>query len=211
MDNEKLNSNAKEKRVLDSVEAAQYLGISYWLVGQLVRKNELPHFRVGGRILFRKKVIDKVHQNVVDERRTLEVAQNDNKDCEKRMTVMEHQVIVLHKELENETQQLGEFKEVVENLRGKLSKLESDERFHREEKIDQGFVFFFWKLSSRRKFIRTLWLLPLFFTALILVQITFDDPLFTAVIGSEILLVFIVQLAYYVKWKSDKQSSQSDQ
>ncbi len=31
MDNEKLNSNTKEKRVLDSVEAAQYLGISYWL------------------------------------------------------------------------------------------------------------------------------------------------------------------------------------
>lgn len=85
-------------------------------------------------------------------------------------------------------------------------------RFHREEKIDQGFVFFFWKLSSRRKFIRTLWLLPLFLTALILVQITFEDHLFTAVIGSEILLVFIVQLAYYyVKWKSDKQSSQSDQ
>ena len=83
-------------------------------------------------------------------------------------------------------------------------------RFHRE--IDQGFVFFFWKLSSRRKFIRTLWLLPLFLTALILVQITFEDHLFTAVIGSEILLIFIVQLAYYyVKWKSDKQSSQSDQ
>ena len=39
-------------------EVAKYLGISYWLVGQLVRKNELPHFRVGGRILFRKKVID---------------------------------------------------------------------------------------------------------------------------------------------------------
>ena len=34
------------------------LGISYWLVGQLVRKKELPHFRVGRRILFRKKVID---------------------------------------------------------------------------------------------------------------------------------------------------------
>ena len=81
----------------------------------------------------RKKVIDKVHQNVVDERRTLEVAQNDNKDCEKRMNVMEHQVIIMHKDLENETQQLGEFREVVENLRGKLSKLESDERFHREE------------------------------------------------------------------------------
>lgn len=39
-------------------EVAGYLGISYWLVGQLVRKNELPHFRVARKILFRKKVID---------------------------------------------------------------------------------------------------------------------------------------------------------
>ena len=55
-------------------------------------------------------------------------------------------------------------------------------------------------------------MLPLLLIALILVQITFEDHLFTAAIGSEILLVFIVQLAYYyVKWKSDKQSSQSDQ
>lgn len=39
-------------------ETAKYLGVSYWLVGQMVRKNEIPHFRVGGRILFRKKSID---------------------------------------------------------------------------------------------------------------------------------------------------------
>ena len=47
-----------ERTTLTMEEVAEYLGISYWLVGQLVRKNELPHFRVGGRILFRKKVID---------------------------------------------------------------------------------------------------------------------------------------------------------
>lgn len=47
-----------ERTTLTMEEVAKYLGISYWLVGQLVRKNELPHFRVGGRILFRKKVID---------------------------------------------------------------------------------------------------------------------------------------------------------
>ena len=39
MENENLNSNTKEKRVLDSAEAAQYLGISYWLIRKLVREN----------------------------------------------------------------------------------------------------------------------------------------------------------------------------
>ena len=39
-------------------ETAKYMGISYWLLGQQVRKNEIPHFRVGGKVLFRKKVID---------------------------------------------------------------------------------------------------------------------------------------------------------
>ena len=52
------NFQKVERTTLTMEEVAEYLGVSYWLVGQLVRKNELPHFRVGGRILFRKKVID---------------------------------------------------------------------------------------------------------------------------------------------------------
>lgn len=52
------NFQKVERTTLTMEEVAEYLGISYWLVGQLVRKNELPHFRVSGRILFRKKVID---------------------------------------------------------------------------------------------------------------------------------------------------------
>ena len=52
------NYQKVERTTLTMEEVAEYLGISYWLVVQLVRKNELPHFRVGGRILFRKKVID---------------------------------------------------------------------------------------------------------------------------------------------------------
>ena len=43
---------------ISKVRLAKYLGVSCWLVGQMVRKNEIPHFRVGGRILFRKKSID---------------------------------------------------------------------------------------------------------------------------------------------------------
>ena len=44
------NFQKVERTTLTMEEVAEYLGISYWLVGQLVRKNELPHFRVGGRI-----------------------------------------------------------------------------------------------------------------------------------------------------------------
>ena len=52
------NFQKVERTTLTMEEVAEYLGISYWLVGQIKKKNELPHFRVGGRILFRKKVID---------------------------------------------------------------------------------------------------------------------------------------------------------
>lgn len=47
-----------ERTTLTMEETAKYMGISYWLLGQQVRKNEIPHFRVGGKVLFRKKVID---------------------------------------------------------------------------------------------------------------------------------------------------------
>ena len=39
-------------------EAADYLGISYWLVNQLVRRREIPCARVGGRVLFRVQALD---------------------------------------------------------------------------------------------------------------------------------------------------------
>ena len=48
-----------ERTTLTMKETAKYLGISYWLIGNLVRENKIPHFRIGGKILFRKKIIDK--------------------------------------------------------------------------------------------------------------------------------------------------------
>ena len=52
------NYQKVERTTLTTEETAEYLGVSYWLIGQMVRKNEIPHFRVGGRILFRKQSID---------------------------------------------------------------------------------------------------------------------------------------------------------
>lgn len=39
-------------------EAADYLGISYWLINQLVKKKQIPYSKVGGKFLFRVKVLD---------------------------------------------------------------------------------------------------------------------------------------------------------
>ena len=67
MDNEKLNSNTKEKRVLDSVEAAQYLGISYWLIRKLVREKKIPYYKIESKTLFTKEILDKYIQDSLKE------------------------------------------------------------------------------------------------------------------------------------------------
>ena len=64
---EKLNSNAKEKRVLDSVEAAQYLGISYWLIRKLVREKKIPYYKIESKTLFTKEILDKYIQDSLEE------------------------------------------------------------------------------------------------------------------------------------------------
>ena len=44
-------------------EAAEYLGISYWLINQLVRRKEIPCSKVGGKFLFRVQVLDEYLRN----------------------------------------------------------------------------------------------------------------------------------------------------
>ena len=41
-----------QRTTLTMKETAEYLGISYWLVNQLVRRREIPCARVGGRVPF---------------------------------------------------------------------------------------------------------------------------------------------------------------
>lgn len=47
-----------QRTTLTAKEAAEYLGISYWLTTQLVRRKQIPCSRVGKRILFRKEALD---------------------------------------------------------------------------------------------------------------------------------------------------------
>ena len=67
MNSENLNLDTKEKRVLDSVEAAQYLGISYWLIRKLVREKKIPYYKIESKTLFTKEILDKYIQDSLEE------------------------------------------------------------------------------------------------------------------------------------------------
>lgn len=52
-----------QRTTLTMKEAADYLGISYWLINQLVRRKEIPCSKVGGKFLFRVQVLDEYLNN----------------------------------------------------------------------------------------------------------------------------------------------------
>ena len=47
-----------QRTTLTMKEAVEYLGVSYWLINQLVRRKEIPCSKVGGKFLFRVQVLD---------------------------------------------------------------------------------------------------------------------------------------------------------
>ena len=47
-----------QRTTLTMKEAAEYLGISYWLINQLVRRKEIPCSKVGGKFFFRVQALD---------------------------------------------------------------------------------------------------------------------------------------------------------
>ena len=51
------------RTTLTMKEASEYLGISYWLINQLVRRKQIPCARVGGRVLFRVQALDEYLNN----------------------------------------------------------------------------------------------------------------------------------------------------
>ena len=52
-----------QRTTLTMKEAAEYLGISYWLINQLVRRKQIPCSKVGGKFLFRIQVLDEYLSN----------------------------------------------------------------------------------------------------------------------------------------------------
>lgn len=76
MQDENLNNEYQaigtEKRVLDSTEAAQYLGISYWLIRKLVREKKIPHYKIESKTLFTKDLLDRYIEDSLEGRKKLE-------------------------------------------------------------------------------------------------------------------------------------------
>lgn len=77
MQDENLNNEYQaigtEKRVLDSTEAAQYLGISYWLIRKLVREKKIPHYKIESKTLFTKELLDRYIEDSLEGRKKLEI------------------------------------------------------------------------------------------------------------------------------------------
>ena len=47
-----------QRTTLTMREAAEYLGISYWLINQLVKRKQIPCSKVGGKFLLRVKALE---------------------------------------------------------------------------------------------------------------------------------------------------------
>ncbi|WP_088227815.1 helix-turn-helix domain-containing protein [Desulfosporosinus sp. FKB] len=47
-----------QRATLSSKEAAEYLGISYWLLLEMVKRKKITPIRCGGRYLFRQAGLD---------------------------------------------------------------------------------------------------------------------------------------------------------
>jgi len=71
-----------------------------------------------------------------------------------------------------------------------------------DNKIDKGFEASYGKLSYRRKFIRTLWLIPFAVAAIMMFLISQANITYAVAASIIILIIFFVQLIYnYKKWK----------
>lgn len=58
-----MESQKVQRTTLTMKEAAGYLGVSYWLINQLVRRKQIPCSKVGGKFLFRVQVLDEYLSN----------------------------------------------------------------------------------------------------------------------------------------------------
>ena len=76
--------------------------------------------------------------------------------------------------------------------------------FDKGEKVDKGFVICYWRLSYRRKFIRTLCLMPILVIVLVYFQVTFRSFFLSCMVGTLLSILFTIQAVYnYKKWKKE--------
>lgn len=77
-------------------------------------------------------------------------------------------------------------------------------RYEMSEKVDRGIEICYWKLSYRRKFIRTLLLIPVSIIIIVGFFKEFDINVFTGITGLAAFSIIVVQAFYnYKKWKNE--------
>lgn len=71
-----------------------------------------------------------------------------------------------------------------------------------DDKVDKGFEWQYYKLSYRRKFIRTLWLIPWTILAIVLIYLFSKSIVQTCIWSFILVTVLVIQLIYnFLKWK----------
>ena len=77
-------------------------------------------------------------------------------------------------------------------------------RYDMSEKVDKGIEFCYWKLSYRRKFIRTLWMIPIAIVIIFYFHTTFQSILQTCLVATLLAIMLLIQAIYnYRKWKNE--------
>ncbi|NBI07217.1 helix-turn-helix domain-containing protein [Senegalia massiliensis] len=88
-DNKKDKKTSKYKRAtLTAKQAADYIGISYWLILELVKRKRIPCIDLGGRKLFRKKSLD--DWMTKEENKIMAIDTNDPSSVEKYLNAQEN-------------------------------------------------------------------------------------------------------------------------
>lgn len=77
-------------------------------------------------------------------------------------------------------------------------------RYDMSEKVDKGIEVCYWKLSYRRKFIRTLCFIPVSVIIIIEFYKEFQSYMFTGIIGVVFFISIFIQAFYnYKRWKNE--------
>ncbi|GAA0117423.1 hypothetical protein [Clostridium senegalense] len=74
-------------------------------------------------------------------------------------------------------------------------------------KTDKGFELLYYKLSYRRKFLRTLWMTPFLIVCLAIIWLANDNIILDTIFTIFCVSIYLLQLVFtYFKWKKDEQS-----
>jgi len=74
------------------------------------------------------------------------------------------------------------------------------------KKVDKGFQLVYWKLSYRRKFIRSLWTIPMVIIGIGIIVFQGKGIFISRIMPLILVILFPCELLYnYKKWKNDKE------